>query len=388
MDEIIKHISLENKSWAAGLKPIDIANILNTVCMLPEIKLKYGDAVSELPACVGKTGETIVSNIISQYMPSDYILEDTSKSGYKGDFILKWQSCKTNKLYKIIIDIKNYKNTVPQKELDKFYRDIKLNYDINGGILLSLNAKIVGVSKIIDFNHLNTERGLLPITFVKSNQPDTIIEIIKLLFHTIELRDLNSNEILYKEELICTINELSDQIQNITDCRNNLQNSKYEIEKSLNSIMFSLMQCEYNLSSKIKQINKSLLNNIKIIVPDVKQTDETPAICIFGVINNVFKNSIELNYDSLLHDIYNLEWTETHIEFNKQYWILHNENFDLIIKFNKKNMSAIFSKQTDDFINIIKDHNKKYQIKSDGYHIIINPDNINLVMMLCKSYKK
>jgi hypothetical protein len=388
MDEIIKYVNIENREWVSNLTPEKLAQILNTLSMIPNMKLKSVDSLSEIPSNVGKTGELILENIISKFMPIDYILEDTSKHGYKGDFIIKWQSHKTNKLYKIIIDVKNYKVTVPQKEIDKFYRDIKLNSDIHGGILLSLNAKIVSMSKIIEFKDLNTDRGILPITFIKSNQPESICEIIKLLFHTIELKDLNSNDILYKQELISAINELSDQIQHITDCRNNLQNSKSDIEKSLNCIMFSLMQCEYNITTKIKQINKSLVNQNQICIYENKQIDEPIKISMIDTVINLFKTSIELNYDSLLHSIYNLLWDNTNIDFEKKQWNLYNKDFCMIIKFNKKSMNAIFNLQTDNFINIINEESiNKLILKSDGYHIIINPENINFIIKLCNSYK-
>jgi hypothetical protein len=403
MDEILKYVAVENKEWVSQLNPENIAQIFNSLSMIPNMKviyteLKCPETVSELPANVGKAGELTFEKIISEFMPSDYKLEDTAKQGYKGDFILKWQSYKTNQVYKIIVDVKNYKTTIPQKELDKFYRDLKLNSNIHGGILLSLNARIVGVSKIIDFRELNTDKGILPITFIKSSMPEIICETIKLLFHTIENKDLNSNEIVHKDELISTINELSDQIQLITDCRNNLQNSKLELERNLNDIMFNLMQCEYNLASKIKQINKSLTNEIH--TGCISTTEERPAEettdekkeTSLDIITRTFKDSIELTYESLLNTIFNIDWDITAnwdddvIDIPKKKWILYKGALVATIKFNKKSMVIIFPHNELLMKRLKLDKPKKYTLNSGGYQITINPSNINLIVELCKLF--
>lgn len=388
MEEIIKLVSPANKEWVSQLKLENIAQILDSLSLVPHMKLK--EFKSELPANVGKDGEITFENIINQYMPSDYKLEDTSKQGYKGDFILYWSSHKTNEKYKILIDVKNYKTTIPQKEVDKFYRDIQLNSDIHGGILLSLNSKIVGVSKIIEFKDVSTDNGLTPTIFTKSNKPEVICEVIKLLFHTIEIKSLNSNEIVYKNELIANINDLSDRIQLITSCRSNLQNTKNIIDKNINDIMFNLMQCEYTLATKIKQINKTLSEKSHIVVPELKlETQEEQKDKDFKYMISAFKNSLELNYEKLLLSIYNLDWSDIVTDIPKKHWLLYkSEVLFMYIKFNKKNVTAIFPVHNSTTLEKIYKNEKTYnfpcyKLKDDGYHIPIIPDNISLILELC-----
>ena len=88
-----------------------------------------------------------------------------------------------NNKYSLLIDVKNYKTTVPSKEIEKFYRDIKLNSNINGGVLLSLQSKIVGFSKIIEFQDFSSDHGIIPVVFMRSKTPEVICELLKLLFH-------------------------------------------------------------------------------------------------------------------------------------------------------------------------------------------------------------
>lgn len=402
MDEILQYVSTENKGWVSSLNLKDIARILDALSLVPHMQGKYTalqSHVSEMPVNIGLQGEMKFENIIQQFMSSDYKLINTTKIGKCGDFIIKYHSSKTNKKYSLLIDIKNYKNTVPSIEIEKFYRDIKLNSVICGGLLLSLHSKIAGISKVVDFQKFSSDHGIVPVIFAKTNQPELICEIIKMIFHLIEINDINKNEILHGEEFIATIHELSDEIQIITKCRDNLQTSKTLIEKNLNDIMFSLMKCEYNIASKIKQINKSLTKETHIISPvspdSFTQLDNDNQPDIKSIINT-FKNSIELNYDVLLQSIYDIKWHETIIDIPKNQWILYKENKlhpghknYMYIKFNKKNMVAVFPIQNEAFImeiDINKKNNNinKGEVKSDGYHITINSDNIALIINLCK----
>jgi hypothetical protein len=391
MQSIIQLVSNENKEWVSNLEPKDIAKILDTLAIIPSIinignTNKINNSTSELPSLVGLQGEMKFETIIQQYMPIDYKLTNTAKVGKCGDFVISYTSSKTNKKYSVMIDVKNYKTTVPTKEIEKFYRDIKLNTSINGGILLSLNSKIVGITKIIDFQEMSSDNSIVPILFIKSNRPEVICELLMLIFHMIEIKDINRNEVLKKEELIYTINELNDDIQLITKCRDNLQLSKASIEKSLNDILFNLMQCEYNLASKIKQINKSLMHDIQITLPDNTLNDESINAKNNDLreVLNIFKNSIEMGYGALIHSIYNLKWDMRVIDSPKNQWFLYKQDklSYMYIKFAKKSMSAVFPTQSNKFIDIIRTNVVTGKSKSDGYHITINPENIELILKL------
>ena len=252
---ILDYTAEEHKQWVSSLSNEDIANILNIVASIPNYKKQ---TESDIAAVKGKAGENKFESIFEKHMPSDYELSNVAKKGKAGDFIVKWTSPKTNKLYKVLIDVKNYKNTVPSLEVDKFHRDVNLN-NVNGGLLLSLNSRIVGTNKIIEFKNLMTDNGLVSLILLNNNTPSVIAEIIKLLFHVIEIKDYYKSDLCKSNELVYSINQLSDSIQTITACRDILQTSKSDIEKSLNTIMVKLIACEQELISKIKQIGVLLI---------------------------------------------------------------------------------------------------------------------------------
>lgn len=403
MESIIQHVSNENKKWVSELNPKDVAQILDTLCLIPNMtvhRVPFEPAPSEplenverTPAIKGQEGEVQFENIITQFMSSDFELINTAKTGKCGDFIIKWQSNNTNKIYSIIIDVKNYKNTVPGIEVDKFYRDLKVNLNIHGGLLLSLHSKIIGINKIIEFKEYVTDNKNIPIIFAKSKTPEVICEIIKLLFHMIEIKDMNNNEVANKNNLITHINSLNDSIRFITNCRNTLLQSKMDIEKSLNGIMFNLMTCEYNLVDKIKSINSTLSNPIEVVsIADnskMESKQSEPESEQINTVRNVvqaFGSLLDISWEPLLYAIYNsCKWVTNSINVSKKQWKLSKTNSFITVKFTKKNMTVVFDTLTDEMLIITQNIDSKYgKSKCGGFNIIINSDSINQIVELIK----
>jgi len=385
MDEILKHIPTQNREWVKSLSFENIAEILNIVCMIPSMKDKKFDCKSEIAANIGKHGESEFTDIVNEFLPSDYKLHNVAKTGKCGDFMISWQSSKTNRLYKILVELKNYRNTVPSKEVEKFYRDLQLN-QVDGGLLLTLNSKIVGMSKIIEFREFVFDNKKIPVVFTQSKTPELISEVIKLIFHTIEIKDQNENTVANHDNLITHINSLSDNVQMIITCRDTLQLSKHTIEDSLNNVLFSLMTCEYDLVKKIKQMYSTLHEPIHIIeIKDPnKKCDSIDAI---KDKINTFGISLELESETFLYEMYMVGWHSDTMDIQKKHWILHkgSPSKDVVIKFKKKNIDVIFPCINNLIYEEIADIPKISVTKSDGIHIQINEKTINHIIKMCKA---
>ena len=110
MDAILEHILPQHKEWVTQLQPEGIAQLLNSVACVPHMKVvKKHNA--DHAANIGKKGEYKFESIVSQYMNNSYTLTNNAKKAHSGDFVLSWQSPKTNSIYKILIDVKNYKSS-------------------------------------------------------------------------------------------------------------------------------------------------------------------------------------------------------------------------------------------------------------------------------------
>jgi hypothetical protein len=412
MEQILKHVSPQNKEWVESLSSEQIGALFNALSLVPQMTTSIinEDKFSDKPSVRGLQGEDMFESMLNEFMPSDYTCENVAKSGKMGDFILTHMSHKTNKQYKILVDIKNYKSTVPSKELDKFYRDLNINH-VQGGFMLSLHSKIVGKSKTIVFDTFSTDRGSVPTLLAYTNTPLVIVELIKLMFHIIEIKDITYNSISRKRELVSNINQLNDHIGLITSCRDIIATTRGVMEKSLDQVMMKLMTCEYTFIAKITQINNGLtddeLHNTvpnKMLGPadqilsnkieevletefkehvndDINQHNHTTDPV--NVIAIKFGGSFVLGDEHLLRSIYNThKWNDLKIITSKNEWHLNDNIQHIVIKFAKKSIKIIFIELTDGHNIIINTRVSKGKTTARGYAIILNESNIEFILEL------
>ena len=102
----------------------------------------------------GQVGEDFTHHELNKRFPTAEI-EDTHTMPGRGDFIMK------DKEFTMLIETKNYKNNVTKPEIEKFYRDMENNNDIQCGLFLSLKSGICNREDL----HLEVIDGK-PIIFV------------------------------------------------------------------------------------------------------------------------------------------------------------------------------------------------------------------------------
>jgi hypothetical protein len=367
MDSILEHVSDKNKEWVSKLSMKDIALLIESLSVIPAIKntiinnpklFDIHNTNSEKPAIKGMFGELEFEEICKNNLSDDYKLINTAKRGKMADFLISWTSLKTNKLYNILIDVKNYKPPVPTKEITKFYNDINLNANIDGGILISLYSKITGSNCMVDFTYHLSNNGKLPVIFLNNRQPDIMIEVIKMIFHTIEINDIGNNMITNDEEIMMHLNDLNVSAVSTSICRNSLIDAKHSMEKSFNNISLELMVLENTIISKISKINSLIISKGKItrsITDSEKKIDNPGKSNTLTIIDNnqnsnlsetiIFVNNIisqlskpiVIKYEHLLYEICGqVKWKTSIFNNLNQEWHLVSENDNsMIIKFMK-----------------------------------------------------
>lgn len=359
MQHILTHINKEHLEWVQSMSPKDIANILNMVADIPNMKTKR--QTERFAVNIGKDGEDLFENIIQTHLSKDYVLENTSKLGNTGDFILTWISDKTNKKYILMIDTKQYTNTVPTSEINKFYRDINNNV-IHGGLLLSYNSKICGISKIIDLKNISTETGELPCVLANVKDPYVIVEIIKLIFHVIEIRDIHSNDIQNMDDLINQITQLNDNVEIISDCKHILYKTKSDIEKSLNDVIHKIMSCEYSLALKINAINKTLEKKCSLdhIITDYDIVSQETNQSIINTIVDSFSSYIKEDMLPYINAICNIKWNSTAINITTR-TCSFTKTDTYTLKIFKGSLSFIVTMLTDHVQKILSELSKSFK---------------------------
>jgi len=138
----------------------------------------------------GQAGEEFTQHELNRRFPTAEI-EDTHKQSGRGDFILREND------FTMLIETKNYKKNVTKPEIEKFYRDMTINHDIQCGLFLSLKSGICNRDDL----HLEVIDGK-PIIFVHNclknmENIDFAVRIFKLILNTDSI-DLSNKEVYEK----------------------------------------------------------------------------------------------------------------------------------------------------------------------------------------------
>jgi hypothetical protein len=346
-DSFIEKIDDIHKEFIKNMSPEEFAKMLNGILNIPKIKDKYQPELMSVTK--GKEGENTFENNISRFLSSEYSIANSSKLGHAGDFIINYVSNNNMRIYKLMIDIKNYTKTVPTKEIDKMFADLNAHSDINAGLMISYNSKFTGINKSIDIQYYNSNHGVIPIVYVSISNIEIISEVIKLVFYILEQKESSNSNNINKKELLLSINDLSEQVSNITQCKTDLLETKSTIDKSLQNIVNNIIQYEISMLIKIKQINRVLTNATHKAKPFDDMIKE------FDLTDRPYK------YQEVLNDIFQLEWDSSTINKKKRLWTLTKAKNTISFHITKKKITFITSYKPDYDIYLVKSGNT-YQL--------------------------
>lgn len=252
----------------------------NLKLLINEIKLEQQNNILALNnnTYKGLSGEHLIYDFFKK---NNYNIEDTSEIAHSGDLLLRLEEINQN----VLIEIKNYKYTVDQKQIDKFYYD--LNYTgIKLGIFISLYSKIVNIKQPIEWKINESGEILIFISECKEEYLYFAIHSLILLFknsnYKSNLQLINNtelfNDIKYLSSQKDTINKIKHEILSIHENNtktilalyNNLctfdNNFKYILNKIYNKLDKELNSMAINNSLYLQLDNIKVPNNIKEIL--------------------------------------------------------------------------------------------------------------------------
>ena len=182
----------------------------------------------------GQAGEEFTQHELNRRFPTAEI-EDTHKQPGRGDFILREND------FTMLIETKNYKKNVTKPEIEKFYRDMAINNDIQCGLFLSLKSGICNRDDL----HLEVIDGK-PIIFVHNclknmENIDFAVRIFKLILNTDSI-DLSNKEVYEK---------IKNTIPMVKRCWNKIRSKIQKFEKDMS-------QCVLEQETLIRDIFKLL----------------------------------------------------------------------------------------------------------------------------------
>ena len=198
----------------------------------------------------GRTGEVQVEELLKLALDSE--ISATNKEAYSADHHLIRGKGK----YKYLIDAKNYGRAVNQQEIEKLHRDLRLNADAQGAIMISLNQPIVGHSRAGDLDIEFNEAGK-PIVYIgnllRREEPMILFASLRPFFEVVErlheVKQQGGSEINFEHEkwqtratLVASL--VRNHLEHVIKSKNEFMNNRKKMETILSEIYAKMLQGE------------------------------------------------------------------------------------------------------------------------------------------------
>ncbi len=313
-------------SWLDTLTDAELAGVLTKA---------YNTSNVVGSAELGQRGE-FGFELICRNLPVNYKLVNTTMAGKQGDFIISYTD---KKVYTCLVDIKNYKSTVPRNTIDKFMLDLEGgNYDC--GLLVSVQSKIVGMSESISIVDKTLLTSTIPVMFVSKVPDNILLMCIELLFKRVCI----NTSIQIDRSLVHINNALSQSAS--------VRRLLTDLNKSINSQLLDAQ----NMLMSIEVQTKQLLNDEKKSGNVLLETSFAPAITKYI---NALANLKWKSITRQTSDIFVLESTKYKFRIKCK---------KIIIKIYMRETDVVSDPLIDTFLNLCK--------KTDNSYITNVDDNI------------
>lgn len=276
MEIILSKLDVYTKSWASNLTEDDVAHLLQAVYKLPGLLETLQCTKSDKAALIGKDGEVKFAELC-QRLPGNYTLQDTSKQGKHGDFVITYSNCGI--IRKCLVDIKNYTSSIPKKEIDKFMEDLSFgSYD--AGLIISFNTKFSGIAEHLCIQDECLPCGKIPVMYLVSKNEDIILSAVELLISKTFVVDKKNADVDRIESLVETVNN---SLTNSSDVRRMLSELQIQIAKSIQKCQENLVTHEAHIKRSVKElsncVSKIMIDRIIPYIPKIDtRTDNVESI--------------------------------------------------------------------------------------------------------------
>lgn len=198
----------------------------------------------------GRAGETQVEELLK--LSLDCEIYPVHKEAYAGDYHMIRGKGK----YKYLIDSKDYSRMVNQQEIEKLHRDLRINADVVGAIMISLNSGISGHSRSgdidIEFNEIGKpiiyignlkRRDEIPILFA-SLRP--FFEVVEQSVQIQSKSESSTSEEAHRlqQQMALVSNLIRNHLQAMLNMKNVFVNHKRKTDAMYNEQLALLLQQE------------------------------------------------------------------------------------------------------------------------------------------------
>jgi hypothetical protein len=216
--------------------------------------------------------------------------------------------------YKYLIDSKDYSRMVNQQEIEKLHRDLRINADVVGAIMISLNSGITGHSRSgdidIEFNEIGKpivyignlkRRDEIPVLFASLRPFFEVVEQVALQKST---HTLTETEVALKlqQQMALVSNLIRSHLQAMLNMKNVFVNHKKKTDAMYNEQLSLLLQQE-----------GSVKNLLAIALGDSEQLHHAVQDSEMPLPSSIFSKTARTELSDQENKF--VKWMETHFEF-------------------------------------------------------------------------
>lgn len=213
----------------------------------------------------GQKGEAYISELLAKHYPNLY---STAKIAKSGDLSLTIDS------NKIIIEVKNYNNTVSSAQIEKFLRDLGCSNSI-GGVFISLNSSITGIDSSFMIRYEFVCEKPIPVVYIVSSDEHIIVAAISVINQLSIAKSMIAKEVHSNDKIRVNVEELSESLDVISKTRADISNIASTIIASLNRHHTYLANGENGVRRAIEAIKG------EVYIKEITNGDIYPKMSLF-----------------------------------------------------------------------------------------------------------
>jgi hypothetical protein len=314
-------------------------NIINNLDLIIENKtnklynlineIKLDNNIHKNNTYKGIEGENYIYNFFMTNF-NTFSIEDTSSIPHSGDFKLFIPEINEN----LILEVKNYKNTIDQKQIDKLYYD--MNYTgINYAIFISLNSNIVNKKNNIEWDIKDNKI----VVFISNCSNELLLLSIYIFInlHKIinESKQAKYSNNINEKELLQIINSILLQKNTINKLKNSILSLHDTLSKEIINIYNSISLYEKDLLYNINNLHNLISKSITLPSLNNKNNND--------LMHQITELNLNKNLKSIL-EIIVIDFLDNYIVSlidNKKIIISENDIIILTIKILKNSINII-----------------------------------------------
>ena len=269
---VLNNVPDRAREWVANLQPHELAHLLTSFYDIETAKVTEPDSNSDsnsdtddepeliLPeepepeqyaANIGKYGEQSFE-LVTKTLPVNYRVLNTAKAGHAGDFLIEYSV--DGRVYRCLVDIKTYKSTVSQKEIDKFVADMTYgNYD--AGLLVSRKSNFVGHPESVCIEDVTLPYARVPVMYLAKIDDELLnscIEVICAKMSTIAHVQMDQASIMN------SVNFINTSLSQSASTRRLLSEMQTTMTSQIQRCQENLIGCEVQIKMALKNMKREI----------------------------------------------------------------------------------------------------------------------------------